>query len=82
VWLKYRAHKAERERYEMSIRKKIDELERARLEVHMQMADLNESCPEINNTSMLSIKKRKTVKINANNSFSMSSGKKNLASIS
>ena len=82
MWLKYRAHKAERERYEMSIRKKIDELERARLEVHMQMADLNESCPEINNTSMLSIKKRKTVKINANNSFSMSSGKKNLASIS
>jgi hypothetical protein len=82
VWLKYRAHKAERERYEMSIRKKIDELERARLEVHMQMADLNESCPEINNTSMLSIKKRKTAKINANNSFSMSSGKKNLASIS
>jgi len=82
VWLKYRAHKAERERYEMSIRKKIDELERARLEVHMQMADLNESCPEINNTSMLTIKKRKTVKINANNSFSMSSGKKNLASIS
>jgi len=66
----------------MSIRKKIDELERARLEVHMQMADLNESCPEINNTSMLSIKKRKTAKINANNSFSMSSGKKNLASIS
>lgn len=82
MWLKYRAHKAERERYEMSIRKKIDELERARLEVHMQMADLNESCPEINNTSMLTIKKRKTVKINANNSFSMSSGKKNLASIS
>ncbi len=82
MWLKYRAHKAERERYEMSIRKKIDELERARLEVHMQMADLNESCPEINNTSMLSIKKRKTAKINANNSFSMSSGKKNLASIS
>ena len=82
MWLKYRAHKAERERYEMSIRKKIDELERARLEVHMQMADLNESCPEINNSSMLSIKKRKTVKINANNSFSMSSGKKNLASIS
>jgi hypothetical protein len=82
VWLKYRAHKAERERYEMSIRKKIDELERARLEVHMQMADLNESCPEINNTSMLTIKKRKTAKINANNSFSMSSGKKNLASIS
>ena len=82
MWLKYRAHKAERERYEMSIRKKIDELERARLEVHMQMADLNESCPEINNTSMLTIKKRKTVKINANNSFSMSSAKKNLASIS
>jgi len=50
VWLKYRAHKAERERYEMSIRKKIDELERARLEVHMQMADFNDSCPEINNS--------------------------------
>jgi hypothetical protein len=79
--LKYRAQKAERERYEQSIRKKIDELERARLEVHMQMADLNESCPEINNSTLLSIKKKKNSR-NANNSFSMSSVKKSLASIS
>ncbi len=31
VWFKYRSEKAERERYELSIRKKIDELEAARL---------------------------------------------------
>lgn len=81
VWLKYRAQKAERDRYELSIRKKIDELERARLEVHMQMAELNESCPEIDNSTLLSIKKKKNTR-NANSSFSMSSVKKSLATIS
>ena len=78
VWFKYKSQKAEKEKYEQSIRKKIDELERARLEVHKQMADLNESCPEINNTTFQSIKKKKNYR-NANNSFSMSSVKKSLS---
>jgi hypothetical protein len=46
----------------------------------MQMAELNESCPEINNSTLLSIKKKKNTR-NANNSFSMSSVKKSLANI-
>jgi len=46
----------------------------------MQMAELNESCPDINNSTMLSIKKKKNTR-NANNSFSMSSVKKSLTNI-
>ena len=45
------------------------------------MAELNESCPDINNSTMLSIKKKKNTR-NANNSFSMNSVKKSLANIS
>jgi hypothetical protein len=45
------------------------------------MAELNESCPEIDNSTLLSIKKKKNTR-NANSSFSMSSVKKSLATIS